>query len=163
MRDINNNQDILDSRDVIARRDELAEERAALVETLADAKTAWEEPGRTAEEESQDEQEAREGAIFSALQSAEEGLRAWDADNAEELAALEAFIQDGSAEWDHGVTLVRETYFEDYAQEHAEELDLIPRYASWPASCIDWKQAARELRYDYTGADWSGVTYYYQG
>lgn len=151
METIDNTQDTLDSRDVIARRDELAEERAALVEAQSEGV-----------EDIHDNDAETRAAALKDIHAAGEALREWDAENADELAALEAFIQDGSAEWDHGVTLVRETYFEDYAQELAEELDLIPRYASWPATCIDWGRAARELRYDYTGADWSGVTYYYQ-
>ena len=141
MKDIDNTQDILDSRDVIARRDELAEEQAALV---ADAEEATAENAPRAED-------------------ARNTLIEWREDNAEELAALEAFISEGSDEWSHGVTLVRESYFEDYAQELAEDIGAIRSDAAWPATCIDWKRAARELRYDYTGADFAGVTYYYQG
>lgn len=141
MRDIDNNQDILDSRDVIARRDELAEEQVALV---ADAEEATAENAPRAED-------------------ARNALIEWREDNAEELAALEAFISEGSDEWSHGVTLVRESYFEDYAQELAEDIGAIRSDAAWPLTCIDWKRAARELRYDYTGADFAGVTYYYQG
>lgn len=150
MRDIDNNQDTLDSRDVIARRDELAEEREALAEALADLEAD------TANDPQYKDADAQRD-------TAKDALAEWDADNAEELAALEAFIQDGSAEWDHGVTLVRETYFEDYAQELADDLGAIPKDARWPLTCIDWEHAARELRYDYTGADFDGVTYYYQG
>lgn len=152
MRDINNSQDILDSRDVIARRDELAEERAALVEAQSEGV-----------EDIHDNDAETRAAALKAIHDAGEALREWDADNAEELAALEAFISEGSDEWSHGVTLVRESYFEDYAQELAEEVcDIDFRKLSWPLTCIDWKQAARELRYDYTGADWAGVTYYYR-
>lgn len=150
MSDIVNSQDILDSRDVIARRDELAEEREALAEALADLEAD------TANDPQYKDADAQRD-------TAKDALAEWDADNAEELAALEAFIQDGSAEWDHGVTLVRETYFEDYAQELADDLGAIPKDARWPLTCIDWEHAARELRYDYTGADFDGVTYYYQG
>ena len=45
-----------------------------------------------------------------------------------------------------GFTLIRDTYFEDYAEELADDLGLINRDASWPNSCIDWERAARELR-----------------
>ena len=32
--------------------------------------------------------------------------------------------------------------------------------ASLAATCIDWAQAARELRMDYTSVDFDGVTYW---
>ena len=34
---------------------------------------------------------------------------------------------------------------EDFAQELADDLGVIPSEYSWPTSCIDWEQAAREL------------------
>lgn len=37
---------------------------------------------------------------------------------------------------------------EDYAQELAEELGNIPANAGWPAYCIDWEAAWRELTFD---------------
>ncbi len=58
------------------------------------------------------------------------------------------------------ITLIRESYFKDYAQELAEELGAIPDSVTWPCTCIDWDQAARELQMDYTCVDFDGVTYY---
>lgn len=91
----------------------------------------------------------------------------WDAT---ELDSLAAFLDDmkgygGDEQWNgdwYPVTLIRDSHFEDYAQELAEELDLIPHDAKWPANCIDWEQAARELRIDYTSADFNGVTYWFR-
>lgn len=57
-------------------------------------------------------------------------------------------------------TLIADDEFEEYAQELAEELDLIPRDAQWPASCIDWEKAADELRQDYTSITYDGDDYY---
>ena len=42
---------------------------------------------------------------------------------------------------------------EDFAQNLADDLGLIPSEYSWPASCIDWDQAARELMMDYMEHD----------
>lgn len=67
----------------------------------------------------------------------------------------------GGENW-YPVTLVRDSYFEDYAQELAEELDLVKRDVHWPYNCIDWEQAARELKQDYSSADFDGVTYWYR-
>lgn len=38
---------------------------------------------------------------------------------------------------------------EDFAWEFAREIGAIERSVSWPYTCIDWNQAARELMYDY--------------
>ena len=49
------------------------------------------------------------------------------------------------------VILIRDSYSEDYAQELAEDNGAISSSdASWPNTCVDWKQAARELQMDYT-------------
>ena len=58
------------------------------------------------------------------------------------------------------VSLIRDSYFETYAQEFAEEIGAIPDDASWPATCIDWEQAARELQMDYTSVEFGDVTYW---
>lgn len=60
------------------------------------------------------------------------------------------------------VTLIRDSYFKEYAQELADELELVPSEYSWPTSCIDWDHAARELRMDYTSVEINGVTYWYR-
>ncbi len=38
---------------------------------------------------------------------------------------------------------------EDFAYHMAEETGAIDNSASWPYTCIDWEQAAKELMYDY--------------
>jgi hypothetical protein len=60
------------------------------------------------------------------------------------------------------VTLIRESYFVDYAQELAEETGAVNPQAHWPNNCIDWDQAARELAHDYTPVEIEGVTYFYR-
>lgn len=32
--------------------------------------------------------------------------------------------------------------------------------ASWPNTCIDWDEAARELQYDYFTVEFDGITYW---
>jgi hypothetical protein len=65
----------------------------------------------------------------------------------------------GQSSWEFGAQFIRESYFEDYAQELAEDIGAINSEASWPNSCIDWEQAARELSMDYTSFDFDGVEY----
>ena len=86
----------------------------------------------------------------------------------EELDDLKAILSDlqglgGDEQWRgdwYPVTLIRESYFRDYAEELADDIGAIPKDAQWPMNCIDWEQAARELRYDYSGVDIDGATYW---
>lgn len=81
----------------------------------------------------------------------------------DELVVLKALAKEASGyadDWEHGETLIRDSYFEEYAQELAEDIGAVNKDASWPNSCIDWEQAARELQMDYTVVDFDGVTYW---
>jgi hypothetical protein len=147
--DIDKHQDVMDCRDVIARFEELETE-------LTDACAG----------------ESEDASVLPLADWIKNAAKEQDHtlnDAAIEYLALQSFLDDlqgsggGDEEWRghwYPVTLVRETYFEDYAQELAEELDLIKSDAPWPNSCIDWEQAAKELRMNYAGSDFDGITYY---
>src|SRR5574343_1100147 len=85
-------------------------------------------------------------------------------DNAEEraeLAALRSLAESGySADWSYGATLIRDSYFEEYAQELAEDIGAIGKDLPWPACHIDWEAAADALKQDYTSVDFDGVEYW---
>jgi hypothetical protein len=139
---ISNSDDIIDSRDVIARIDELREEREALQERF---------------------DEAKESQSPAAIEQTEDELATWDAENAEELKALESLADEASgyaADWQYGEALIRDSYFKTYAQELAEDIGAINRDATWPNNCIDWDQATRELQMDYTSVSFDGVDYW---
>jgi hypothetical protein len=136
MSDITNAADVIDVRDIIARVEELEAEGAALDEPETQAEHA-----------------------------------AWDASEAgEELGLLSALLEElkgngGDEQWRgdwYPITLVRDSYFERYAQELADDIGAIDSNASWPNNCIDWERAARELQMDYTSAEYDGVTYLYR-
>jgi hypothetical protein len=57
-------------------------------------------------------------------------------------------------------TLIRDSYFTEYAREMAEENGLIAQGGGWPGSHVDWDAAAAALRIDYAPADFGGVTYW---
>lgn len=87
----------------------------------------------------------------------------WTLEHQDELAALEALAKQGADyadDWDYGETLIRDSYFETYAQDLADDIGAINSEAQWPNNCIDWKRAARELQMDYTAIDFDGVTYW---
>lgn len=84
-------------------------------------------------------------------------------DDAEELAILIALQDEASGyspDWTYGSTLVRDSYFETYAQELADDLGLTRDNESWPYTCVDWERATAELRQDYTCISFDGVDYW---
>ena len=81
----------------------------------------------------------------------------------DELAILKALAEEceGYApDWAYGEALIRDSYFQDYAQELAEECCEMSNADQWPYTCIDWEQAAEELQMDYTCVDFDGVEYW---
>lgn len=80
----------------------------------------------------------------------------------EEREALEKLAEEaeGSPDWTYGETLIRDSYFEDYARELAEDSGMIKGDESWPLNCIDWERAADELKADYFSVDFDGVEYW---
>lgn len=129
--EVNNSEDVMDSRDVIARIEELKEIRD-------DAETDATEHGHQTDTEP------------------------FGTEEREELTTLESLASEaeGSPDWQHGETLIRDSYFKEYAQELAEDCGLVDAAATWPTHCIDWEQAARELQMDYTAVEFDGVDYW---
>jgi hypothetical protein len=84
-------------------------------------------------------------------------------DAARELKILRALENDAegyAADWHHGKTLIRDSYFEDYARDLAEDIGAIKSDAGWPYEHIDWPAAAAALQGDYTSVEFDGVTYW---
>lgn len=154
-----NSDDIIDSREVIEAIEELESER----ESLSDA---FDEATEAAQEERDRKRPRR--AILRALEKAEDEARSalatWDESaEAEELKQLQKLANEAegyASDWRHGETLIRDSHFEDYAQQLAEDIGAIERNVSWPYTCIDWGRAASELQQDYTAVDFGGVTYW---
>ena len=106
---------------------------------------------------------ARIDDLESDKDAAEEDGDDFDEDDQEELDALKALAEEAAgyaADWHHGETLIRDSHFEEYAQDLAEDIGAISSDTAWPATCIDWTQAADELRHDYTAVEFDGATYW---
>ena len=95
------------------------------------------------------------------LEEAEEDNEFAKYENADELATLKE-LADGDAGtspcWSHGEILIRDSYFEEYAQELAADCCEMPTH--WPLSCIDWEQTVTELQYAYMSVEFDGIDYW---
>ncbi len=95
-----------------------------------------------------------------------EGQEELDEDEREELTKLGELTEEagGASDWQYGEQLIRDSYFEDYAEEMADGIGAVPTApdgsVQWPLMHIDWKAAAESLQMDYTEIDFDGVTYW---
>ena len=167
MAEISNNDNTIDSRDVIERIERLEEEREPLQEAVDEAKTAIKdlEEERVHYKDADDlaDIQKRLDEAKEDLKTQEQELEEWDeSDEAEELKALQDFAEvcSDNREWKHGMTLINHSHFEDYARELAKDIGAISGEEKWPCTCIDWEQAAEELRIDYTEYVFGDVPFY---
>lgn len=134
--------DIIDVRDIIARVEELESEK--------DNFTA---PNRDG---------------YKTSIGADEVWKKTYSDEAAELAALQAILDElkgygGDEQWRgdwYPVTLIRDSYFIDYARELLEECGDIPRNLPRYIA-IDWKKTAMTIRQDYSHISLD-ATYWYR-
>lgn len=146
---INNTHDIIDSRDVIERIDELDS-------ALRDACTT------EIHDSSDDVPELTDQNFAEWLQTTVNDDNHEYQDDARELLALRALADeaDGCADWKYGEALIRDSYFEQYARDMADDIGAIQKNATWPNNYIDWEAATEALQQDYTSVDFDGVTYW---
>lgn len=122
------------------------------------------------EEEEEEEESADYGATIGNYHYfiSYQGIGGLDDDETEELEELEELLSElqgmgGDEKFDgywFPSMLIRYSYFQDYAQELAEDCGMVNKNATWPNNCIDWELAARELRHDYSSVEIDGVTYW---
>lgn len=137
-RTISNSDDLIDSRDVIERINELSETRDELLYQIDAA-------------EDKEETEV-----------AKADLEDWDnSDEGLELKMLLKLQEEAEGgDWEYGEVLIRDSYFDQYARDLADDIGAIDRDANWPLNHIDWEAAADELKQDYTCVDFDGVDYW---
>jgi hypothetical protein len=76
--------------------------------------------------------------------------------NAEEMDMYEAFrknVSDGTFSDAEEAYMGKWESDMDFAESQADDLGYTNKGDSWPYTCIDWKQAARELMWDYFEQD----------
>lgn len=142
-REVDNSQDILDSRDIIARLEELEADLQNTYDERLDT-----EDGRTFED-----------WIESLI--ADNTDLSGDALEYKSLKALCDEAEGYAEDWKYGSTLIRESYFTEYAEELCRDIGDLPKELPSYIEChIDWEGVARDIKTDYTEVDFDGVTYY---
>jgi hypothetical protein len=161
-REISENDDIIDSRDIIKRIEELESELDDAREKLSDAVESAQESLDAADEEEKAGCEDDLKVAQAELQTFDDGAGSGYSEEQAELKSLKDLADqgEGCADWSCGETLINESYFQDYAQQLAEDIGAMKDSDSWPYTCIDWEQAANELLQDYTSLDFNGTTFY---
>ncbi len=141
----------IDTRDLQERLDELESLRDAVTEAQDELTEAGIPAGTMRSEIPAD--------FLPLIEALDAAKDEFGEDEQEELAELENLASEIS-EFRHGEQMIPVRDFEEYAQELAEEIGAIPRDTAWPCTCIDWEQAARELKMDYTEVTYQGEDYY---
>lgn len=161
-REVRNSDDVIDSRDVIERISDLESEIEAEEERIQgeidDLQIELDDLV-----EGDDDFDAESERLENEIQELENEKETCLEEERAELEALQALAEEAAQyadDWEHGVALIREDYFKGYAQQFADDIGAIDRNATWPLNCIDWDQAADELKQDYTEVDFDGVAYF---
>lgn len=154
-RQFDNSDDIIDSRDIIERIEELESE-------MEDYQTEYclcsLDPTEMYSKEEYDKWDKTHKR-----KTVEKCIEIWDKwEGLEEYKTLLDVTEqgEGCGDWKYGESLIRDSYFREYAEELAYDLGLVSRNARWPFDCIDWERAAEDLKMDYTKIDFDGVTYW---
>jgi chromosome segregation ATPase len=157
---ISNRDNIIDSRDIIAKFEDLEIEREDIISKLDEAKEELRDTNKTDPENEEKVQE-----LDNIIADTERELENWEYDYLDEYNSLKSLIEEASdsPDWFYGETLIKDSYFETYAQEFAEDIGAIEKSSQWPNYCIDWEWAAKELQIDYFTVNFDGETYWIRG
>ena len=95
--------------------------------------------------------------IIKRLQELEDDIENLDESDKEELELLRAVNEDGQnySDWEHGESLINDSYWVDYVQEMLEDTGDMPKDLPHYI-VIDWESTARNIQYDYVSIDVGG-------
>jgi len=79
------------------------------------------------------------------------------------LTALAEQGENDAEDWLYGATLIRYSYFTDYARDYVTEIygESVGNVPDWVV--VDWEATAENLATDYTELTFDGVTYLVRG
>ncbi len=133
---------VLDTRDLIERRDELKE---GILNSFLETFEHYKE--RT---------ESFEDILFE-----EEEIQEWKEDwedDLQEIEQIDKIEYTLGREFEYGVTLVREDYWEEYVEDLLVEIGYLPKdLPCWIE--IDWASTAYNVKQDYEEVLYQGDTY----
>jgi len=179
--DVLNTDDTIDSRDVIARVEELESDIESWNEDIDEHETNMsdlEEEISEAEAEAQELDDDKDADEIEQIENNIDGLRTDISDiedniktirddiseAEEELNPLKAFADEAEGyapDWNYGATLVRDSYFEDYARELVNDIgDLPSELPAYIENNIDWEGVADDIQADYSSVDFDGEEYW---
>lgn len=150
--DFSNRDDVIDSRDVVKRIDDLRDER-----------DNWQEDNELPEYIDPDTTTNEKIKEWT-----EEQLNKWvewdESSEGEELKALLSLqdeLEGYAPDWNHGCTLIRDSYFTEYCKELVNDIGDLPRdLPAYIENNINWEGVAEDLQVDYTSGEFDGVTYW---
>jgi hypothetical protein len=149
---IDNTTDILDSRDIIARIEELTDERDSFVIGCPAYGVGMHGRGEECATCNGNGEYNATPADWAAV----------NPEDAEELATLTALAEEAEGyapDWTHGETLIRDSYFTEYAMGLLADCGDLPRELPHYI-VIDEDATARNIRMDYTAVEFGDVTYW---
>ncbi len=149
----------LDTRDLYKRKCELESARDDWQLAKDDALEALTDAGLDPEDRQW--KNKKERALWEAYEGSLECPSDFGEPEKEELEELES-MENEIRGFMHGVQLIPEDRFEDYARQFAEDTGAVDPNASWPLNCIDWKEAAEELQSDYSSISYQGEDYFFR-
>lgn len=159
MRNVDNTEDLINTRDLIKAIEELEANRDASHEEIDKCTEELEELEADEDADLEAITEARKQ-----LDDAEAALAEWVEDESEDLQTLKNFaeqVEDYCTDYLHGETLIRESYFTEYAEELVKDCyglsNDLPSFI-----VIDWEATSDNVKEDYSKADFDGVTYYFR-
>jgi hypothetical protein len=134
---------VLDTRDLIERRDEL---KQSVLDSFLETFEHYEE--RT---------ESFEDILFN-----EEEIQDWKedwSDEIDEICQIDNIEDTLGSEFEYGITLVREDYWEDYVEDLLVEIGYLPKdLPCWIE--IDWVSTAYNVKQDYDEVEYQGDMYF---
>lgn len=80
-------------------------------------------------------------------------------DELEHIEEIDKIEEEIGSEFEYGVTLVNEDYWEEYVKEECEDCGYISKdFPTWIE--IDWKATSENMKDDYIEVEYQGETYY---
>lgn len=144
------NSKVFDSRDLIEYRDEIAND---IVNLYNDYMTEIDEDW--------DELSDIEDVNFD-----EDAFVEANQDEVDEYRTITEFCEEIDSycpDFEYGVSIIHEIYFEDYCRELVEDIGDLPRnLPEYIENNIDWSGVAHDLKVDYSEAEYNGDTYYFR-